>query len=295
MIARNAHFQSCCLLLLMGLAGSVVCALPAHADDADPFQMDSGHWMSFDRYDDNVKRNRPVGNEVLMSPPKVDAPEPAAAPASDNQNQISPEAADKTTKDNMSVVATPSRPLDLPLLPGVNKGFSLQVNSTANMTEATTPAQIVNKDDGTTELHLRDINWQDAAEIARQRADEANGLNLDAERIPLDVRMTYLPNPKIAPFFAEKKKKGPRLVTIPTPKVASTAPQPSDAAALDLFKKRRLEAIQSDRQTLEALQSAIKELGLQEQLNFMVGGQNQQMDFPPASQSYDVPPSTTMR
>ena len=269
------------LLALIGLAATLgVCPIANAADGDDPFQMDSGHWMAFDRYNDNVKRHRPVGGEVLDAPPAVAVPT-----LGENGTADTPPATTTATATEQSAtptVAAPTRPLNLPILPGVNRGYGIQVNSTAE-DSAAPAAQIVENSDGTDDLHFQKQNWQDAAEVARKRADEANGLtSAENESAPLDVRMSYLPNTQIKPEpgpgrpprqhytgVIAKTKKAERHVD-------ETAKQqtPAECAAVDLYKKKQLEAIQSDRQTLQALQSAISDLGLQKELDFMTGAQN---------------------
>ena len=260
------------LILLFG-AGMVLHAGAARADDLDPFANTTGQWMSFDRYNDNIKRNRPVGNEAISMPkietPEVDVPaEPVKTVDSIDQNAV-PEGG----KNPDVVVAEPTRPLDLPILPAMNSGYNIPVETTASDNVATSPAQIVQKDDGNSDLHFKEQNWQDAAEIARQHADERNGVNADNDHPPIEVRLSFLPDPKIVPAFNAPKKPRLRMVEVPTapkpiPAVAE-APKTAECAAVDMYKKKQLEDIQSDRQTLQALQAAISDLGLQKQLNFM--------------------------
>jgi hypothetical protein len=57
----------------------------------------------------------------------------------------------------------------------------------------------------------------------------------------------------------------------PPPKPKLSAADAAACAALDAYKKRQLAAIESDRQTLSALQNAIAQLGLNKQLDFMIG------------------------
>jgi hypothetical protein len=376
----------------------------AHAEDAGPFQFESGHWMSFDRYNDNIRRHRPVGGEALdKAPVTIELPALGGATGKDGEKPAEPSAAAaaEAAPSSTPVMAAPTRPLDLPILPGVNKGFGLQVDSTADDDAAspaqivtrndgatdihlqqrdwkntaeivrqydlaaasrlidmpampgvnkgygiqadsmaddaaspaqivtrndgatdihlqpqnwkgtaeivrqhdmaaptrpidvptmpgvnkgygtqadstadntTSPAQIMIRDDGTTDIHLQLQNWQDAAEIARQHADEKNGVNADSEHMPLNVRMSFLPNAKVTPAPGPERKPRPRLTAAPPPKPAPDEQKsPAECAAIDAYKKKQLEAIQSDRQTLQALQSAIIELGLQKELNFMAG------------------------
>ncbi len=89
---------------------------------------------------------------------------------------------------------------------------------------------------------------------------------------------SFLPSIKITPIPEPERARH-----IQTPASAAAAPAadknkalPADLAAcvavLDSYKKKQLAALQSDRQTLTALQEAIAQLGLQKQLNFMTNG-----------------------
>jgi hypothetical protein len=165
--------------------------------------------------------------------------------------------------------------LDLPLLPGINKGFGLAINSTAD--QPTAPAQIVQDDKGKTDMEVPEHNWQDAAESARQfKAGNTSALN-DAEHNSIDIRYSFLPNSHVVPVFERAYKPRTRVADVPVapkPVAAEEAQKtagPAECAAIDAYKKKQLEAIQSDRQTLQALQAAIVDLGLQKQLDFMTG------------------------
>jgi hypothetical protein len=210
-----------------------------------------------------------------MEPPEIGAPAENDKATASSQESSAPS------------VAAPTRPLDLPILPGVNKGFNIEVDSTEDNETASPPAQIINKNDGKSELHLQEQNWQAAAEIARQRADEKNHVNNDNGHAPLAVRMSFLPNPKVVPIPSPERKTRPRLVEIPAaaPKPAEPVKaqqSPAECAAIDSYKKKQLEALQSDRQTLKALQSAITDLGLQKQLDFMTGAQQSPVSVTPS-------------
>jgi hypothetical protein len=276
-IKSSYQFQLAALLVLVACLANV---FPARADDTDLFNVDSGHWMSFERYDDNVKHNRPVGNESLgEAPAKVELPEltaPSGAEA-EKTGTAPPVTVVGLPEETTPAVAAPLRPLDLPILPGVNKGYGLQVTSTVDSNAQT--AQIVTAKDGSADMHLQDQNWQNATDAARQHANGGDETEESNERPPLDVRMSYLPNPKMVP--TNKAQHKPRLHIADLPSTPAPKPMPTEAqkavaectAALDAYKKKEIEAIQSDRQTLQALQSAIADLGLQKQLDFLAGAQ----------------------
>jgi hypothetical protein len=141
-------------------------------------------------------------------------------------------------------------------------------------------------------LQVSKQNWLDASQVAK---DQAQGKNDFAENAPLDVRMSFLP-----PARALPKKPVLAAATPPKPVAPpSTAPDTAACAAIDAYKKRQLAAIQSDRETLKALQNAISQLGLNKQLDFMASADSK-IDAPadkpvlmdmPASAPLSLPPT----
>lgn len=87
------------------------------------------------------------------------------------------------------------------------------------------------------------------------------------------VRLPMLPNRAVSSHFVEKKR--PRVESKEKKDEAKKAEQAKpDAAALaayTAYKKKQLEALESDRKTLEALQAAIQDLGLSQKLSFTGG------------------------
>lgn len=290
--------------LLIGLAffGLVVVfgATEATASDLDPFQMENNHWISLEHYGENIKHNRPMASEALEEKPdKIDVP--GLVPAVSEKNNNEPPSASETATGPVSapVVAAPKRPLDLPALPTTARGFNVQIDSTSDekSVEAASPQPVLNTQTGTTALHLQEQNWQEAAEAARVRADHARSANAENDSQPLNVRMSYLPNLKIT--AKEKPVRPPhsvfsQLPSTPKPPQAEPAKTPAECSAIDTYRKKQLEAIESDRKTLQALQSAISELGLQKQLNFMTNArQGSVLNAPetsPGSASVIIPP-----
>jgi hypothetical protein len=115
--------------------------------------------------------------------------------------------------------------------------------------------------------------------------------------------MSFLPNRQIAPIPEPERKSYQERIA---PLLAHAAPAPIDdarepkksatdlasCAAVDAFKKKQMEDIQSDRRTLAALQAAISQLGLNKELSFMTGATGSlaqagatpvKMDFPVGS------------
>jgi hypothetical protein len=114
--------------------------------------------------------------------------------------------------------------------------------------------------------------------------------------------MSFLPNAAISPVPSKKREPthGRAMAKAATPPPPTEDESDKAArAAIEAYKKQQMQALESDRRTLEALQSAIAKLGLQKQLNFMSGttgsldiqangGDAPKMDFPPAAASTTV-------
>lgn len=269
------------------------------AQDADPFQFDQGRWMSFERYNDYQKRG--VKPNVIQVRPDYDkedkdipqtvgtAPQAMqgdASPAGGTVAQAANASSNHTAVDKgaddgkAQAMAEPSRPLNLPELPGVNKGFSINVQSTSDTADTRPATASIVSADGKPDFKLHEQNWQHAEEVIKNVA--AANADVDDDRRPINVRPSFLPNPDISPVTApthpsaRSARIAHALEKEPLPKPKATPAQAENqavCAAIDSYKKKQVEALQSDRQTLLALQSAIADLGLQKQLNFMTGAQ----------------------
>jgi hypothetical protein len=267
---------------------ALLLALPAlhpvwAVDETDPFQLDTSHWMSFDRYKDVTQHQAATSakaddDQTDLTKP---APEPEAVAAAPT-----PETA-ASARPTLAAIAAPQRPLNPPLMPGMNKGFSVPVTSTEDdrrplIAPVAATAPVAPGD------MLRDMDWQDAADAARRQAmtAAANDRDEDSPK-PLDVRYSALPNTDIAPLEPTLAKHNhgrpapgakPQVAEKEKP-AAKSATDLAACAAIDAYKKRQLEAIQGDRQTLQALQEAIIQLGLQKELGFMTGS-NSTLNLP---------------
>lgn len=89
------------------------------------------------------------------------------------------------------------------------------------------------------------------------------------------VRLPMLPNRNVESFFAPPVPRAGPKAEPPSAKAPEARPEAKqkkpDAEAMAAFaayKKKQLEAIESDRQTLMALQAAIQDLGLTKKLDF---------------------------
>ena len=221
---------------------AIATSAPAHADD--PFDLESSSWMSFDRYKDKpaawVATHKDPGEGPVIMPVIVPTP-----------------------------VLPPAREVALPAMPGLNKDAPPKVTSTAD--DADTDGAHLTNFENQPDLQLSGKNWLDAADMARQAEEKKK--SGDAEHSALDVRLSYLPDSHVAPADLKHKVVHhvvPKVATVqPTAPAATPAANPALCAALDSYKKHQLQAIESDRKTLTALQSAIAELGLKKQLSFL--------------------------
>ncbi|MDP9127544.1 MAG: hypothetical protein M3N08_04690 [Pseudomonadota bacterium] len=287
----------------LGLAAAMLAPLcPLHAQQLDPFQNDGGTWKSFARYKEEQKErllSTMTGNlerdavardalERADDPAPDSAPDratdektalatlPSASPASGAPmapEQIGEPPATTNSRGSPTTpraFATPDRPLALPVMPAINKGFDIRVGSTVVQDEGSPTAHITNME-AAPDLMLPKQNWLDAAQAALR---QAQGKDYLGDTMPLNIRLSFLPG-----FDAVASAKSAHGVAVATAKpLATPAPEKSASdiaacAAVEAYKKRQLEAIQSDRQTLAALQDAIAKLGLQKQLNFMSGAE----------------------
>jgi hypothetical protein len=263
---------------------------PAYADD-DPFQFESTHWMSFERYKEKTKHGAPATDAADAG--AADDSVSTTVPTLGDAHNAAGESTTVTPPTMTPTVAAPTRAIHIPVMPGMNKGYNLRVNSTED--EKTPVAQITHMDTQPT-ISIPEQNWQtpkEAAQLAGKDSDSDSD-----EHQPLNVRMSFLPNTYITPVPSPEYKsthgrKPPTAVVAAAPEEPKKkASDLAACAAVDAYKKKQLEAIESDRQTLTALQSAISQLGLQKELSFMTGangGVNQadsgitgKMDMPPS-------------
>ena len=249
----RAVFHMNCLFGLALAAGlGVACAsAPAFALE-DPFEFDTGRWMSSKTYEANIRR----GIEPPAESPEAEKKEEPVAP---------PAPVVTAPKINPAVAA-----LSPPVLPGLNKGFNLQVSSTEDedgkkihLSPSLTPGDV----------RLPEKKWltPTAKDIFSKLGEDE-----DKEASPLKVRMSFLPaqnlTPTPSPDHDSATKRGheqARKIAEASKPPEKTPEEAAACAALDAYKKQQLDAIQSDRQTLTALQNAIKSLGLSKQLDFI--------------------------
>jgi hypothetical protein len=291
-IASFSGLKSIASLCVLAIGLATVFGHGSAYADEDPFQLESGHWMSFDHYKDSVKRGT------------IPAPNLPASSLPDATTSITEQSAQMATspKSAMPTIAAPSRALNLPVMPGLNKGFEVQVTTTEDDAPASA-APVISTDAAQPEesdIHLSDKNWQNPASINRYKKSVQNE---EDDTAPLDIRMSYLPDSKITPVPSPDHLSGHHQARIALEKSlitrklqTKTANEAAACAALDAYKKQQLDAIQSDRQTLKALQDAIASLGLQKQLGFMTGNDSTlNANGQPMQATLDIPASTSVR
>lgn len=274
------------LALVLTFSLIVIICLMSSASfaDEDPFQFENTHWMSFDRYKEKIKTG-----VVLPSEPQKNTEEEKDTSSGTSDTKDDSGAA--ITPPTMTPeVAAPTRAINTPVMPGVNKGFQLDVKSTE---DAKPVAQITNIETAPA-VTLPASNWQTPKEAAQHLGDDDSD-GADREHQPLDVRMSFLPNKHIAPipspeYNSNHGRKTPAVAT------ASVEPQKKAAdlaacAAVDSYKKKQLQAIESDRQTLADLQKAIASLGLQKELSFLTGANGSVNQADSSTAKMDMPPS----
>ncbi|NTU76905.1 MAG: hypothetical protein HGA90_03710 [Alphaproteobacteria bacterium] len=222
--------------------------------------MNNTTWMSMERYTE--KSQRFPG--LFPDPPPQEKPVVDLPPAV-------PEPAQTSEPAEPAVVAQPSRPLNLPVMPA-SQGYQVNVSSTED--DANDDAVIPEGEK--VAQPERPLNLPVMPGLAVKASlpdgeDEGEGddeVEKDKHK-PLNVRLTTLPDSRNVPMSAgsaTKKRASPKASKTET---AQVKPPLDTCPALTAHKKRQLQAIESDRQTLSALQAAIAELGLEKKLNFM--------------------------
>ncbi len=243
----------------------------------DLFDIDNSQWMSSESYDINQKRRpqEPQAKEIPAVQPQTteNLPEPPLSEAAETEN------ADASALQDFHT----------PLMPGMNKGLLVRVDSTEEK-------KIKDFEDFEAK-RLSDKNWKTPLEKFSLQANAEQDDENDAP--PLKIRKSFLPSPNIAPAPSVQRESSVKKGHEALRRRAQTAPKPipkskEDAeacAALESYKKQQLDAIESDRQTLTALQEAIRALGLTKQLKFMTeqGGALSQVATPPTKQSLAPP------
>jgi len=278
----KTHFSTQKIFAALALMALLAPCAPAHADD-DMLDLDTSHWMSFDHYKEKAKHGQDFdpsaaeNADKAVALPRIDAPSADAAADASAPAQPAPEntanAAAKDAKPGDPQIAAPARPLNPPVMPGMNKAYDISVTSTED--DRRPVAQITNIE-SQPDVKLPENNWLKAADAVKQTSKPAQDADGEDAEQPLNVRFASLPNRKVSPVPSpEYKSNHGRALELATPPKEEPKNDDHEAraalAAMNALKKQQLEAIESDRETLTALQNAISQMGLQKQLSFMAG------------------------
>ncbi len=232
---------------------------PALAEVADPFAVQEDQdWVSLDKYDQQL-----------------------AATAHKMQSEAAAEqakSADQT--QNHSELAQPQRPLQLPVMP-----------LAASTTTASPSGGGYNVESS---LRLEERKWVEAREALRS-GDLGQAAN--DTKTPVSIRFPVLPGSKVqsiaAPRISQSKltreARAEAAQALADGKNLAREKDPPRAAkeknnaceAYAEFRRRQLQAIETDRATLAQLKGVLVELGLVDKLSFM----NDSIEITPTSVS----------
>lgn len=263
-LGKNRYLLGSSGLLFCALALGICWPVDSQADDSAPFQVEQGRWMSLDYYKESIKNTSAFQGEQPKT--RADVPDILTPPTL---------AAKPQEVASTASVAMPTRPLDIPLMPGMNKAHYVPVESTVKekLDEILQPQTAENR----AAFELPSTRWQSAADLVNRKDKGDDNAEDDGDN-KIMIRMTYLPDSRQIPVPSPERIRTQGRVAANTPlKTEAVKKPPVDlaaCAAVDSYKKKQLEAIQSDRETLKALQTAISQLGLQKELSFITGAQS---------------------
>ena len=137
--------------------------------------------------------------------------------------------------------------------------------------------------DATEDRRLAEGNWRSPSKDRPSGEDAQASAPEEGGGSSLGVRMTFLPAANVDPApgierasswrrghaYAREQRALQKKKKLDPQAVQQEKDEAGACAALDAYKKRQLDAIQRDKETLEALQEAIRSLGLSRQMSFM--------------------------
>jgi hypothetical protein len=222
-----------------------------------PFDLEAVGWKSYENFDASAERHAP----------RESAPLPVEEPV-------------KTAKQSEKISigrqeSPPPLSFRTPPLPGMNNGYHVEVSSTSDKRQK---EEDTLEGEQSADIALPDKNWKPLS--IKPPVKAASEDDSEAEGKPLEVRMSYLPSRNVKQSPALERESAARKGHEYMRKLAEEkrnahvpkATTPEEAAAckaLEDLKKQQLVAIQRDRETLKALQEAIRSLGLSKQLDFI--------------------------
>jgi len=258
----------------------------ANAEEEAPGP-DDKLWMSIERFTDKASRFPELIGERQEKQESPSGSETAAAkesPESAQENGGTKTAEEKKEQpEEISLKA-----MTLPLLPGINRGFDLHISSTNDEetaeAETADPKMFIAPTRKIQPPIMPMVNQSTSGESDGQETKAAADGEEQEQRSPLNIRFAKLPNSKFAvlslpPVIKPKENDQSAARPAEKQKQETVSKQAQACEAPLVRRKRQLEAIESDRQTLKALQSAIAELGLDKELNFSRGAGGEVLQF----------------
>lgn len=222
---------------------------PAHAIDIDPFKMNEKSWTSLNQYNDS--RDSLSSESYAQEDDPLYGEQPHFTDADDSAT-LDPES--ETT-------AVVSRPVVYPLMPDTKKRGS----GDASFSEQR----------GLDGKPIDDEQWKDARtavqdiESQGQKGSYAS-FNVKLSTLPAGRATAQSGAPIIRPHKLMPQMSYARAEKKDSPDNAKTSQEDQKACeALAAHQKKQLQAIESDRQTLNALRAAIAELGVGERLDHL--------------------------
>ena len=279
--------------MLLGFC--LLAVTPVGAAELGPADIETSNWTPASAYSqpktDTAEKPK---DQAAESAPAIASPslqnnapksEPSTALAASNESR------QPANHEAAPVMAAPTRPLVMPVMPGINKGYNVRADSTE---ENAHDSIAVSAKAGPATPQAE--NWH--------QPHQSPSINSDNET-EIPVRMSFLPNRRITPLpstmrgsqdrvgMLQAEMSRPAAAEAPKalPEAVQTPTQQAACAAVDRYKQKQLKAIQSDRQTLAALQAAIAQLGLQKQLSFLTDP-NAGAATPRASNATPLPTNT---
>lgn len=160
--------------LLVGLSSL------AQAQELDPFDVDEKSWISLERYEDKETRFPSLYERTEATEPAQPEAVPTAQPA-----EAAAESASESTEAAVAPVeqtkdgepSQPDRSLNLPAIPGMNRGYDIQVTSTVED----------DNQEGLEETEAksaRSVNLPVLPGVGQNKASQANGADAGSATIP---------------------------------------------------------------------------------------------------------------
>lgn len=261
------------LVFLFGL----LLASPAWTAQPDPFAVTIGSdWVTVDAYAKNHKASAP--NDAQQSGSDVSVPAIDAAPASASGGQ----------KEGQRI-ATPTRALNFPVMPGLASHAPVTVTTTAD------DAMITDQDQQRSWKNIQE------AQAAAEQDEQAQQVLAEQSEKGLHIRLPALPSSEIQSIPATRVSYGKLASEAKAAALEAKAKRTTPASlkqaqvtteaceAMATYRRRQLQALESDRKTLAQLKKVLSELGLTSKLDFMTEAEDSLLVSPQKGSSSGTP------